>query len=70
MDLSVQFDKRRHVDRLAVRRTDHGRGQEHGRSDVESPSISDGVWMYQMTDKGLSAEITAKSTNYKGNNLN
>ena len=25
-------------------------------------SVSDGVWMYQMTEKGLAAEITAKST--------
>jgi lipid-binding SYLF domain-containing protein len=27
-------------------------------------SVSDGVWMYQMTEKGLAAEITAKSTKY------
>jgi lipid-binding SYLF domain-containing protein len=27
-------------------------------------SVSDGIWMYQMTDKGLSAEITAKGTKY------
>jgi lipid-binding SYLF domain-containing protein len=34
-------------------------------------SVSDGVWMYQMTDKGLSAEITAKSTKYyKDDDLN
>ena len=34
-------------------------------------SVSDGVWMYQMTDKGLAAEITAKSTKYyKDNDLN
>jgi hypothetical protein len=25
-------------------------------------SVSDGVWMYQMTDKGLALEITAKGT--------
>jgi lipid-binding SYLF domain-containing protein len=25
-------------------------------------SVSDGVWMYQLTDKGLALEITAKST--------
>ena len=28
-------------------------------------SVSDGVWMYQMTDKGLALEITAKGTKYK-----
>jgi lipid-binding SYLF domain-containing protein len=34
-------------------------------------SVSDGVWMYQMTEKGLAAEITAKSTKYyKDNDLN
>jgi lipid-binding SYLF domain-containing protein len=34
-------------------------------------SVSDGVWMYQMTDKGLSAEITVKSTKYyKDGDLN
>lgn len=34
-------------------------------------SVSDGIWMYQLTDKGLAAEITAKSTKYsKHNDLN
>jgi lipid-binding SYLF domain-containing protein len=34
-------------------------------------SVSDGVWMYQLTDKGLALEITAKSTKYyKDNDLN
>jgi lipid-binding SYLF domain-containing protein len=34
-------------------------------------SVSDGVWMYQLTDKGLAAEVTAKSTKYsKDDNLN
>jgi lipid-binding SYLF domain-containing protein len=34
-------------------------------------SVSDGVWMYQMTEKGLAAEITAKSTKYyKDDDLN
>ena len=27
-------------------------------------SVSDGVWMYQITKKGLAAEITAKGTRY------
>jgi lipid-binding SYLF domain-containing protein len=34
-------------------------------------SVSDGVWMDQLTDKGLAAEITAKSTKYsKDDSLN
>jgi len=34
-------------------------------------SVSDGVWMYQLTDKGLAVEITAKSTKYyKDDDLN
>ena len=27
-------------------------------------SVSDGVWMYQLTDKGLAAEITVKTSKY------
>jgi hypothetical protein len=34
-------------------------------------SVSDGIWMYQMTDKGLALEITAKGTKYsKDDDLN
>jgi hypothetical protein len=34
-------------------------------------SVSDGVWMYQLTDKGVAAEITAKGTKYyKDDDLN
>ena len=34
-------------------------------------SVSDGVWMYQLTDKGVALEITAKSTKYyKDDDLN
>jgi lipid-binding SYLF domain-containing protein len=34
-------------------------------------SVSDGVWMYQLTEKGLALEITAKSTKYyKDDDLN
>jgi lipid-binding SYLF domain-containing protein len=34
-------------------------------------SVSDGVWMYQLTDKGIAVEITAKSTKYyKDDELN
>jgi lipid-binding SYLF domain-containing protein len=34
-------------------------------------SVSDGVWMYQLTDKGLAAEITVKSSKYsKDDDLN
>jgi lipid-binding SYLF domain-containing protein len=34
-------------------------------------SVSDGVWMYQLTDKGVALEITGKSTKYyKDDDLN
>jgi lipid-binding SYLF domain-containing protein len=34
-------------------------------------SVSEGVWMYQLTDKGLALELTAKSTKYyKDDDLN
>ena len=34
-------------------------------------SVSDGVWMYQLTDKGLAAEITVKTSKYyKDDELN
>jgi len=34
-------------------------------------SVSDGIWMYQLTDKGVALEITAKSTKYsKDKDLN
>lgn len=34
-------------------------------------SVSDGVWMYQMTDKGLAADISATGTKYyKDDDLN
>jgi lipid-binding SYLF domain-containing protein len=34
-------------------------------------SVADGVWMYQLTDKGLALEITAKGTKYyKDDDLN
>lgn len=34
-------------------------------------SVADGVWMYQLTDKGLAAEITLKGTKYyKNSELN
>jgi lipid-binding SYLF domain-containing protein len=44
---------------------------DKGGSMAGAASVSDGVWMYQLTDKGLAAEITAKSTKYyKDNDLN
>ena len=34
-------------------------------------SVSTGVWLYQMTDTGLAAELTAKGTKYyKDDDLN
>ena len=44
---------------------------DKGGSMAGAVSVSDGVWMYQMTEKGLAAEITAKSTKYyRDNDLN
>ena len=37
---------------------------EKGGAMAGAVSVSDGVWMYQLTDKGLALEITAKSTKY------
>jgi len=34
-------------------------------------SVADGVWMYQLTDKGVALELTAKGTKYyKDGDLN
>ena len=44
---------------------------DKGGSMAGATSVSDGVWMYQMTDKGLAAEITVKGTKYyKDGDLN
>jgi len=44
---------------------------EKGASLAGAVSVSDGVWMYQLTDTGLAVEITAKSTKYyKDDSLN
>jgi len=44
---------------------------EKGGAMQGAASVSDGIWMYQLTDKGLALEITAKSTKYsKDDDLN
>jgi lipid-binding SYLF domain-containing protein len=44
---------------------------EKGGSMEGAASVSDGVWMYQMTDKGLALELTGKGTKYsKDKDLN
>jgi len=44
---------------------------EKGGSMQGAASVSEGVWMYQLTDKGLALEITAKGTKYsKDGDLN
>jgi lipid-binding SYLF domain-containing protein len=44
---------------------------DKGGSLAGAASVSDGVWMYQLTDKGLALEISAKSTKYfKDDDLN
>jgi lipid-binding SYLF domain-containing protein len=46
-------------------------GDNKGASMAGAVAVSDGVWMYQLTDKGLALEITAKSTKYyKDDSLN
>jgi lipid-binding SYLF domain-containing protein len=44
---------------------------EKGGAMQGAASVSDGVWMYQMTDKGLALELTGKGTKYsKDDDLN
>jgi lipid-binding SYLF domain-containing protein len=44
---------------------------DKGASMEGAVSVSDGVWMYQLTDKGIALEITAKGTKYyKDDDLN
>jgi lipid-binding SYLF domain-containing protein len=44
---------------------------DKGGSMAGAVSVSEGVWMYQLTDKGLAAEITATGTKYyKDDDLN
>jgi len=44
---------------------------DKGGSMEGAASVSEGVWMYQLTDKGLALEITAKGTKYsKDDDLN
>ena len=44
---------------------------DKGGSMAGAVSVSDGVWMYQMTDKGVAAEVTATGTKYyKDDDLN
>jgi lipid-binding SYLF domain-containing protein len=46
-------------------------GDNKGASMAGAVAVSDGVWIYQLTDKGLALEITAKSTKYyKDDSLN
>ena len=44
---------------------------EKGGAMQGAASVSDGVWMYQLTDKGLALELTGKGTKYsKDDDLN
>lgn len=50
----------------AAAKTGSGGGSLQG-----AASVSEGVWMYQLTDKGLALELTGKSTKYsKDDDLN
>jgi lipid-binding SYLF domain-containing protein len=47
------------------------KSDDKGKSLAGAASVSDGVWMYQLTDQGLAAEITVKSSKYsKDDDLN
>lgn len=73
------FDNQKAFDRFVNSGWDFG-GQasaaaktspENGGSMEGAASVADGVWMYQLTDKGLALEITAKGTKYsKDDDLN
>ncbi len=44
---------------------------DKGAAMAGAASVADGVWMYQLTDKGVALEITAKGTKYyKDGDLN
>ncbi|MGC1453007.1 MAG: YSC84-related protein [Candidatus Sulfotelmatobacter sp.] len=44
---------------------------DKGAAMAGAASVADGVWMYQLTDKGIALEITAKGTKYyKDGDLN
>lgn len=46
-------------------------GEGKGGSIAGAVSVSDGVWMYQLTDKGLALELTIKGSKYyKDDDLN
>ena len=46
-------------------------GEGKGASTAGAISISEGVWLYQLTDKGVALELTAKGTKYyKDDDLN
>lgn len=46
-------------------------GEGKGGSMAGATSVSDGVWMYQLTDKGVAVEVTVKNTKYsKDDDLN
>jgi lipid-binding SYLF domain-containing protein len=46
-------------------------GEGKGGGIAGAVSVSDGVWMYQLTDKGISLSLTAKGTKYsKDDDLN
>lgn len=46
-------------------------GEGKGASTAGAFSVSEGVWMYQLTDKGLALEISVKGTKYyKDDDLN
>ena len=56
---------------FGVQTTAAAKSGDGGGSYQGAASVSEGVWMYQMTDKGLALELTGKGTKYfKDDDLN
>jgi hypothetical protein len=56
---------------LGGQATAAAKNAEKGSAYSGAISVSPGVWLYQMTDKGLAAELTVKGTKYyKNDDLN
>jgi len=56
---------------LGGQATAAAKNAEKGSAYAGAVAVSPGVWLYQMTDKGLAAELTVKGTKYyKNDELN
>jgi lipid-binding SYLF domain-containing protein len=72
------FDTEKALDSFANSGWDFGgqataaaKNGDKGAAMAGAASVADGVWMYQLTDKGIALELTAKGTKYyKDGDLN